>query len=308
MADEPTFKTRKLSEVGLSRVEENNNKNPSKRTGHGREQGSVQDSPLRLVKESTSEEHEFKDRAISFLRSISTGSPKTIPKSGPSIEPFVLGASDLNPSLGFKRTEQEELEICKVQAWVTSGVIKKSFQHCIESKFTPAWPWIDLNEYLGRIIPSPIKEQLNTEFREKHFELDPKLTLSKLVNLREDLIEKVWKTCEFDPVTLAIGFSLFDRLLNMNLVNKINRKLYAAVCVLIAFKFIEETHLEETGRKMRELLTQLYRMDKNDLLTTKLILEAEFSVYAYLGFSLHLEFEDIKENLFYIESRLRQSL
>ena len=139
-----------------------------------------------------------------------------------------------------------------------------------------------------------------------HPYLDPKLTLSKLANLREDIISTVFKTCDFDPVTLAIAFTCFDRLLNMNLLNKTNRKLYAAVCVLLAFKFMEETHLDETRGKEKILLDQLYHMDKNDLLTAQMILEAEFSVYSYLHFTIHFEFDEIKNNLAYIQNRLNQ--
>ena len=94
----------------------------------------------------------------------------------------------------------------------------------------------------------------------------------------------------------------------MNLVNKSNRKLYAAGCVLLAFKFIEETHLDETRNMKDNLITQLYLMDKHDLLTTQSILEAEFSVYSYLNFSMHLSYETIKNNLTYIQTRLTNDM
>ena len=92
----------------------------------------------------------------------------------------------------------------------------------------------------------------------------------------------------------------------MNLINKSNRKLYAAVCVLLAFKFIEENHLDETKNKKQILLDQLYHMDNREVLTTRMILEAEFSVYSYLNFSMNLSYEDIKENLTYIKERINQ--
>ena len=92
----------------------------------------------------------------------------------------------------------------------------------------------------------------------------------------------------------------------MNLVNKTNRKLYAAVCVLLAFKFVEENHLLETKNNRKILLEELYHMDKHDLLTARMILEAEFSVYSYLNFSVNLTSDDIKNNLAYIKQRLNQ--
>jgi hypothetical protein len=248
----------------------------------------------------------FKDRAISFLKSINTGSPALCGKPSAFSEPLHLVPNDAG--LNLARTQEETLEICKVQAWVTSGVVKKSYQHCLDSEFTTQHdrPWINLNEFPGRIIRSPIKEQLNEEFRKTHQYLDRELTLSKLVNLREDLVCNVWRSSRLDPVTLAIGLTLFDRLLNMNLVNKVNRKLYAAVCVLLAYKFMEETHLDEKKIEKNELMSQLYHMDKHDLLTKKIILETEFSVFAYLGFSMHLSFQEIKENLNYVRNRLSQ--
>jgi len=45
-------------------------------------------------------------------------------------------------------------------------------------------------------------------------------------------------------------------------------------------------------------------MDKRDLLTPQIILESEFSVYAYLNFSIHLEYQEFKYNLEYIKKRL----
>ena len=143
---------------------------------------------------------------------------------------------------------------------------------------------------------------MNEEFSTLYSFLDPKLTLSKLVNLREDLISKVWKNVGFEPVTLALGLTCFEALLNMNLVNKKNRKLFAAVCILLAFKFIEEHHLDEVKVKKEMLFRELYHMDKHDLLTKKILLEAEFCVYSYLNFSVFRPFDEIKETLLYVES------
>ena len=248
----------------------------------------------------------FKDRAVRFLKSISTG-PTLSNKLSQSPETLQLVPGDTDSYPLCTRTQEESVEIGKVQAWVTSGVIKKSYQHCLQiTEFLPYpdRPWINLSEYPGRVIPSPIKDQMNIEFRELHPYLDTKLTLSQIVNLREDLIAQVCKAGDFDPVTLAIGFTCFDRLLNMNLVNKTNRKLYASVCVLLAFKFTEKTNLDEYKSSQKKLLDYLYHMDKHDLLTTRMIFETEFSVYSYLNFSMHLTYEEIRNHLEYIKSRL----
>ena len=261
---------------------------------------------------SNSEEN-FKSRAISFLKSITT-SPVIIPRNQPSPEPLLLIPCETTPQLGIERTSEEDIQIGKVQAWITSGIIKKSYKHCLACSIIPKSnrPIINLNEYPGRIIPSPIKQSMNEEFSAVYSFLDSKLTLSKLVNLREDLISKVWKNVDFEPMTLALGLTCFEVLLNMNLVNKKNRKLFAAVCVLIAFKFIEEHHLDEVKTKKEMLFKEFYHMDKHDLLTKKMILEAEFCVYSYLNFSVFRPFDEIKETLLYIQHsfgvRIRNSI
>lgn len=249
----------------------------------------------------------YHNRALTFLTNIVTGASKVPEKKNQLLEPLKLVPSSSVFLQSRTRNQEEDVEICKIQAWVTLGVIKKSYSHCLNThNFNIPYgrTLIDVSEYPGRIYSGSGKDKLNNEFCALHSHLESKLTLSKLSNLREDLIFGVWQECNFDIVTLAVGFTLFDRLLDMNLVNKINRKLYAAVCVLIAFKFIEETHLEEVKEKKNELMKKFYHMDKRDLLTSQLILEAEFSVYAYLNFSVHLEFEEFKGNLEYIKNRL----
>lgn len=308
MADDAKIPNRKSYDVVPTRQMMNNMLENTGAKPPRRESQYLKRSSMPAPGEKGSGDDVFNDRALQFLKNINTGSPNTLPKTLPLLEPLQLVPSDTNPKPGFVRNQEEDIEICKVQTWVTSGVVKKSYKHCINNctnafAFTDR-PWINLNEYPGRIIPSPIKDQLNEEFRSLYSHLDPKLTLSKLVNLREDLIEKVWKECGFDPVTLAIGLSYFDRLLNMNLVNKRNRKLYAAVCALLAFKFIEENHLHEIEGKKKMLMDHLYHMDKHDLLTTKMILEAEFSIYSYLNFSMHIKYEEIRDNFIYISGRL----
>ena len=253
-----------------------------------------------------SQEAHFRERALNFLRSITSNSSKPCNILFLS-NPLHLIPCESTPHLGITRTQEEQFEISKIQAWVTSGVIKKSYKHCLSIHFNlipKDRNLIQVVEYPGYIVPSPIKDKLNEDFAYLHPHLEPELTLSKLSNLREDLIFKVWKKCELDPATLAVGLTCFDRLLDLNLVNKINRKLFAAACVLLAYKFLEENHVEEVKEKYKELISQLYHMDKKDLLTTKIIYEAEFTVYAYLNFSIHFELSEISENLKYVKDRL----
>jgi hypothetical protein len=55
---------------------------------------------------------------------------------------------------------------------------------------------------------------------------------------------------DIEACTLALGWTLYLRLILKNIVNKSNRKLYGAVCVLLAFKFNEETHLVEAKLRL----------------------------------------------------------
>lgn len=305
MADEGKTQTTQLKSLTVAQDTKHNKseKNNAASTRKSLQQSTASNSPP-LSRKSTDES--YKSRAISFLKGISTGSPVIVARSGPAIETLHLVPCDGNNHLKIERTQEEDIQIGRIQAWITSGVIKKSYQHCLDWKFSmPAdRPWIDLNIYPGRLVPGQHKEKLNEEFSQSHPFLDPKLTLSKLLNLREDLINHVWKNVDFDPVTLAIGLTCFVRLLNLNLINKTNRKLYASVCIFLAFKFIEEPRLEETKVKKESLLKKLYSMDKYDLLNAKMILDAEFCVYSYLNFSIHLSVDEFRSTYEYIVSRV----
>lgn len=304
MADEGKIQTTLLKSLTVVPDNKHNKteKNNTVSTRKSLQQSTASNSPP--MRKSSDES--YKSRAISFLKAISTGSPVIVARSGPAIEPLHLVPCEGNNHLKIERTQEEDIQLGRIQAWITSGVIKKSYKHCLEWNFSmPAdRPWIDLNAYPGRLVPSHQKEKLNEEFSLCHPFLDPKLTLSKLLNLREDLISHVWKNVDFDPVTLAIGLTCFVRLLNLNLINKKNRKLYASVCIFLAFKFIEESQSEETKTKKESLLKKLYSMDKYDLLNAKMILDAEFRVYSYLNFSIHLSADEFRSTYEYILSRV----
>lgn len=79
---------------------------------------SVNDKALNFAAEKKKKKKEeiFKDRAISFLKGISTGSPVIAGRSTSVPEPLMLVPSDTNPYPGFTRNQEEDLEIGKVQA------------------------------------------------------------------------------------------------------------------------------------------------------------------------------------------------
>jgi hypothetical protein len=66
-------------------------------------------------KKPVNQEDMFKDRAISFLKGINTGSPVLKSKASTPPEPLQLVPND-NPSVRFVRNQEELTEIGKVQA------------------------------------------------------------------------------------------------------------------------------------------------------------------------------------------------
>jgi hypothetical protein len=134
-----------------------------------------------------------------------------------------------------------------------------------------------------------LKESLNEKFHEKHPHLPPSLTLSKIRKLKKDLVSFAMKN-EIELSTIAIAIINFERLCLKSLVNKINRRLSMAVCLLLAIKF-HEIYTIQKSKKILEILFDYY--DKEWSLTKKSIIEAEFGVYVHLGFLLHIPHQHI---------------
>ena len=83
-----------------------------------------------------------------------------------------------------------------------------------------------------------LKQSLNEQFRERHPQLPPSLTLSKIRNLKKSaLLGCMARNIELSTVALAV--ILFERLCLKGLVTKANRRLTMAVSLLLAYKFNE---------------------------------------------------------------------
>lgn len=70
-------------------------------------------------------------------------------------------------------------------------------------------------------------------------------------------------------------------------MTKNNRKITAAACLLLAFKFNEETHLSHSRECLKKLLRTLGVLVAGDS-AVKDILRTEFEVYSALNFTLFL--------------------
>ncbi|CAG9334079.1 unnamed protein product [Blepharisma stoltei] len=185
-----------------------------------------------------------------------------------------------------------------------SGAVKESFRNCLIFSDWNQFPIIDLSDMPFAIPNSLIKDNLNEEFKEKHPFLHQKLTLSKIVNLREDLVSKMCRNMDIEACTLAIAWVYFIRLLSKNVITKANRKLYGAICVLLAYKFNEESHLDDNKDQINTIIKFVGSMDKHGLLQHKHISRIEFEVYAHLNFSLLLKYEEFKEEFLYTLCRM----
>ena len=117
MADEKAVQKPKSLDIAQIKQSINNkfeNENPSvlKNSKATQKQSSIPGDD----KKQLNTEDVFKKRAISFLKSINTGSPPLQGKTSPVIEPLHLVRSDTNPNPGFIRNQEEDNEINKVQA------------------------------------------------------------------------------------------------------------------------------------------------------------------------------------------------
>jgi hypothetical protein len=146
-----------------------------------------------------------------------------------------------------------------------------------------------LDGYMLSVLPytktKDLKAELNEVFREQHPELPPELTLSKIRNLKKEVLLHV-RTLDLELSTAALAIVFFEKLVVKGVVCKANRKLVMAACLVIAYKFNEPRR--EGMATLKDLLADI---EKVQLLTPKQVLEAEFSVYGHLLFHLHIDKE-----------------
>eukprot|EP01036_Dinobryon_divergens_P025959 gene25959-34559_t len=141
-----------------------------------------------------------------------------------------------------------------------------------------------------------LKKSLNEEFRERHPNLPPSLTLSKIRNIKKQVIV-LCQSAGIEASTAALAVISFERLCIKGLVTKVNRKLTMAVCLLLAYKFNE---FAATPLYHKTLNLMFAFFDRDWDLPKKEVFDAEFGAYVHLGFSLHLPYTHV----FYVYSRL----
>ena len=104
-------------------------------------------------------------------------------------------------------------------------------------------------------------------FQLKHPKINRKITLSKIMRLKKDLIEIFLmqkEKIDIEVYSVAHAWVLFERLIYKNVVKKHNRRRYLAACLRISVKLVEiygdvkeKVNQEEDNRQSRALLDKI---------------------------------------------------
>ncbi|RIB06968.1 hypothetical protein C2G38_2252924 [Gigaspora rosea] len=129
--------------------------------------------------------------------------------------------------------------------------------------------------------PSDLKRESNALFRKAHPDIDPSLTLSQIRKIKAKLLTAArHEDLDVELSTVAKAYAYFEKLILKKVVNKSNRRLIGAICLLLASKANDPI-----GMSYSPLLESLH---KHFDVTTKEITEQEFAMFAALDFELYL--------------------
>ncbi|KAJ3586409.1 hypothetical protein NHX12_012807 [Muraenolepis orangiensis] len=152
----------------------------------------------------------------------------------------------------------------------------------------PQWPCgrhkrvLTFASYVTTVIeyvkPSDLKKDMNETFKEKFPHI--KLTLSKIRSLKREM-RAVGEECSLQPVTVAMAFVYFEKLVLQARLNKHNRKLVASACVLLAAKISSDLRKPEV-RQLIDKLEERFRINRRELIPL------EFQVLVALEMGLYL--------------------
>lgn len=133
-----------------------------------------------------------------------------------------------------------------------------------------------------------LKQSLNEQFRERHPQLPPSLTLSKIRNIKKSALLGCM-ALGIEVATTACGVIFFERLCLKGLITKANRRLTMAVSLLLSYKFNECL----TPKFHSRLEALLDFIDKDWKISKKEVFDGEFGAFVHLGFSLHVPHQHI---------------
>jgi len=148
-----------------------------------------------------------------------------------------------------------------------------------------------LSSYYVSLIPytktKVLKAELNEVFKEQHPTLPADLTLSKIRNLKREVLEQC-RVLNLEVSTAALAVVYFEKLVFKGIVEKSNRKLVMSVCLILAFKFNEPAKPNSTT--LKQILDDIERVQG---LPPHKLLEAEFPVFSHLLFHLNVERDSV---------------
>ncbi|XP_051911079.1 CDK5 and ABL1 enzyme substrate 2-like [Hippocampus zosterae] len=152
----------------------------------------------------------------------------------------------------------------------------------------PQWPCgkhkrvLIFASYMTTVIeyvkPSDLKKDMNETFKEKFPHI--KLTLSKIRSLKREM-RSVGEDCGLQPATMAMAFVYFEKLVLQGRLNKHNRKLVSAACILLAAKISSDLRKQEVVQLI-DKLEERFRIGRRELISF------EFTILVALEMALYL--------------------
>lgn len=173
-------------------------------------------------------------------------------------------------------------------ASLTGGDVGDTLEYNPNLLDDPQWPCgkhkrvLIFASYMTTVIeyvkPSDLKKDMNETFREKFPHV--KLTLSKIRSLKREM-RSLSEECSLEPVTVAMAYVYFEKLVLQGKLSKQNRKLCAGACVLLAAKISSD--LRKSGvKQLIDKLEERFRFNRRDLIGF------EFTVLVALELALYL--------------------
>ncbi|XP_072304805.1 CDK5 and ABL1 enzyme substrate 2 [Eucyclogobius newberryi] len=152
----------------------------------------------------------------------------------------------------------------------------------------PQWPCgkhkrvLIFASYMTTVIdyvkPSDLKKDMNETFKEKFPHI--KLTLSKIRSLKREM-RAFGEDWGLQPVTIAMAFVYFEKLVLQGRLNKQNRKLVSTACLLLAAKISSDLKKQEV-KHLIDKLEERFRISRRELISF------EFTILVALEMALYL--------------------
>ncbi|XP_024860279.1 CDK5 and ABL1 enzyme substrate 2 [Kryptolebias marmoratus] len=152
----------------------------------------------------------------------------------------------------------------------------------------PQWPCgkhkrvLIFASYMTTVIeyvkPSDLKKDMNETFKDKYPHI--KLTLSKIRSLKREM-RTVGEDCGMQPVTIAMAFVYFEKLVLQGRLNKQNRKLVSAACILLAAKISSDLKKQEV-KHLIDKLEERFRISRKELISFEFIILVALEMALYL--------------------------